>query len=142
MRRRDDNGTWRLPRRFAPRNDMVVFTQVRRFERPAKLKFEPPSMSFRATEGSREIYALMERLQSNWCQDPSIPLRFTRDDSAFCCLKQLDKLKFGAQNKKWPPSGEGGQGLFIEFFLIRGDLAVHGFKFPHTLLRQVFQLRI
>ena len=29
-----------LPRRFAPRNDMVVFTWLRRFEQPDKLKFE------------------------------------------------------------------------------------------------------
>ena len=32
--------TGRLPRRFAPRNDMVVVTQLRRFEQPDKLKFE------------------------------------------------------------------------------------------------------
>ena len=34
--------TRRLPRRCAPRNDMVVFTWLRRFEQSDKLKFEPP----------------------------------------------------------------------------------------------------
>ena len=57
--------------------------RVRQFEQLGKLKFEPLSMSFRATEGSREIYALTGHLRSNWCEDPSISLRFTRDDSVY-----------------------------------------------------------
>ena len=32
--------TGRLPRRFAPRNDMVVVTRLRRFQQSDKLKFE------------------------------------------------------------------------------------------------------
>ena len=73
--------------------------RVRQFEQLGKLKFEPLSMSFRATEGSREIYALTGHLWSNQCEDPSIPLRFTRDDSGFGGLKQLDKLKIEPLSK-------------------------------------------
>ena len=39
--------TGRLPRRFAPRNDMVVVTRLRRFQQSDKLKFAPVSRTGR-----------------------------------------------------------------------------------------------
>ena len=44
----------------------MVTTQVCHFERAA---------------ASREIYAFRLPFRLNWCEDPSIPLRSTRDDS-------------------------------------------------------------
>ena len=70
----------------------------------------PFSMSFRATEGSREIYAFMERLWSNWCEDPSIPLCFTRDDSVYGNWEVPDKLEFVEllAPHPSPPCAKGG----------------------------------
>ena len=55
----------------------------------------PRSLASRASEASRRIYALLEHLQSNRCEDPSTPsenLRFSsvaQDDIVFGVLQSI-----------------------------------------------------
>ena len=59
--------------------------------------FTPAPVILSGTKWSRRILAVQYLLQLNWCEDSSIPLRFTRNDKPDCAEQLLEKLEFIGQ---------------------------------------------